>query len=275
MLLSKIKNRFLKFNTHPLTKTNPYGALFRYLLFNITAKINNRPRIYNWINGLKFLAQRGDAGIVPNIYFKLFDYEDSRFILDNLGEKDVFIDVGANVGHFTMLAASKRCTVYAFEPVPSTYEKLIKNIELNNLKVCALNKGVGAEKGILNFSTQRGVMNSVVFDATIASLEIEVVKLDEALKSMEPSMIKINVEGFEWFVLQGAKDLLENKKLKYILIELNNSGIKFSIQDELIHKFLVDKGFYPHQYDFESKKLNQITDYRRDKFNTLYVRNHA
>ena len=42
------------------------------------AIINNKPKVYRWVNGLKFYAQKGDAGIVPNIYFKLFDFEDSK-----------------------------------------------------------------------------------------------------------------------------------------------------------------------------------------------------
>ena len=272
MIIKKIKKRFLKFKSHPVTKSNPYGALFRYLLFNLGAIINNKPKVYRWVNGLKFYAQKGDAGIVPNIYFKLFDFEDSKFILDTLTNEDIFIDIGANVGHFSMLAASKKCEVHAFEPIPTTFKKLQKNIELNNLEVNLYNKGVGAENGVLNFSTENGVMNSVVNDINIASKEIDVVKLDDELIMIQPSMLKIDVEGYEWFVLQGAKSILKSTNLKYILIELNESGAKFSITDTQIHELLLENSFYPYSYDYNDKVLKKITTYRKDKFNTLYVK---
>jgi FkbM family methyltransferase len=236
------------------------------------AIINNKPKVYRWVNGLKFYAQKGDAGIVPNIYFKLFDFEDSKFVLDTLTNEDVFIDIGANVGHFSMLAASKKCEVHAFEPIPTTFKKLQKNIELNNLEVNLYNKGVGAENGVLNFSTQKGVMNSVVNDLNITSKEIEVVKVDDELKNRQPTMLKIDVEGYEWFVLKGAKNILKSTNLKYILIELNESGAKFSITDKQIHELLLENGFYLYSYDYNDKVLKKITTYRKDKFNTLYVK---
>lgn len=171
-----------------------------------------------------------------------------------------------------MLAASKNCVVHSFEPIPNAFNKLKKNIELNNLSVILHNKGVGAENGFLKFSIDRGVMNSVVFDSNIQSQEIEVVKLDDVLKMIDPTMIKIDVEGYEWFVLQGALNTLKSKKLKYILIELNESGAKFSIKDESIHSMLLKNDFYPCSYDYNNKVLNRINGFRLDKFNTLYVR---
>lgn len=272
MIVNKIKKRFVTFKSHPLTRSNPYGALFRYLVFNLRAAVNNQPRVYRWVDGLKFYAQKGDAGIVANIYFKLHDFEDSRFILDTLTDQDVFVDIGANVGHFSMLAASKKCEVHAFEPIPAAFDWLKRNVELNNLKVNLYNKGVGAENGVLNFSTDKGVMNSVVNDSNSTSKKIEVVKLDDALKLIHPTMLKIDVEGYEWFVLQGAKNILKAKDLKYILIELNESGAKFSIEDEAIHQILQENGFYPYSYDYDQRVINKINTFRKDKFNTLYVR---
>ena len=135
MFIKKIKKRFSEFTVHPITKKHPYAALLRYIYFNTLTRISNKTRIYNWVNDLKFYAKRGEAGIVGNIYYKLFDYEDSKFILDNLKKNDVFVDIGANVGHFTLLAASLKCEVHAFEPLPDTFEKLKQNIQLNNLEV--------------------------------------------------------------------------------------------------------------------------------------------
>lgn len=276
-IYKKINKRFVKFRKHPLTAKNPYGALIRYIRFNLVSSLYNKDRVYNWINGLKFYAQKGDAGIVPNIYFKLFDYEDSMFIISHLNSKDIFVDIGANVGHFTLLAAQSGAKVIAFEPIKTTFEKLKKNIILNSFedKVVLYNLGVGDKNEFLNFVTHRDVMNGVAIDKELKGEKIEVVKLDEKLKGIEPSMLKIDVEGYEWFVLQGAQNLLMNNTLKYVLIELNNSGEKFKKTDSLIHDILVNYGFIPCKYNVEWNKLEAISSYRKDKFNTLYFRENV
>jgi hypothetical protein len=53
---------------------------------------------------------------------------------------------------------------------------------------------------------------------------------------------------------------------------LNESGAKFSITDTQIHELLLENGFYPYSYDYNDKVLKKITTYRKDKFNTLYVK---
>ncbi|MFK7050328.1 Methyltransferase domain protein [Flavobacterium columnare] len=272
-ILKKIIKRFQKFKEHPVTKSNPYGALFRYLLFNLGAIINNKPKVYRWVNGLKFYAQKGDAGIVPNIYFKLFDYEDSMFVINNISSQDVFVDIGANVGHFSLLAANNGAQVYAFEPIKETFEKLKRNVELNILENVELyNVGVGNKNEFLNFTTNKDVMNSVALDNEAEVRKIKVLVLDEVLINVNPTMLKIDVEGYELFVLQGADQILKAPSLKYILIEINNSSTKFNVEDEVIHDTLLLYGFKPCKYDVVMNKMILIETFRKDKFNTLYIR---
>lgn len=271
-IIQKIKKRYSKFKVYPLTKNQPLKALTRYLKFNLFTYFNNKSRIYNWINGLKFYAQKGDAGIVPNIYFKLFDYEDSMFIINSINQNDVFVDVGANVGHYSMLAAKNKAKVFAFEPVKNTFCKLEKNIKLNNLQdnVVLYNLGVGNKNETLEFITDKDVMNSVATNVSPKNEQIEVVQLDHKLNGINPTMLKIDVEGYEWFVLEGAKNILSSNELKYILIEFNNSGNKFGKEDVLIHEILIKYGFHPYRYNVENGTLEKIASYREDKFNTLY-----
>ncbi len=90
--------------------------------------------MYNWINGLKFYAEKGDAGLVGNIYYKLMDYEDSMFLIDSLKKDELFVDVGANLGHFSLLASGIcKAKSIAIEPIKTTMDKLNRNIKLNNL----------------------------------------------------------------------------------------------------------------------------------------------
>lgn len=272
--ISKIIDRYSKFKEYPLTKNAPLIALFRYINFNFKNSISKKDRVYNWVNGLKFYAKKGEAGIVPNIYFKLFDYDDSMFVLNNIKENDLFIDVGANVGHFTMLAASNKANVIAIEPIPSTFERLKKNINLNSLNnyVNCLNIGIGDKDSLINFTSNFDVMNRVATPTDKNTIPVEVKTLDKILIGKEPKMIKIDVEGYEWFVLQGAKSILENKSLKYLLLELNDSSQKFEVSNEDIHNLILGYGFFPVKYEVSSQKLIIQSTYNKESFNTLYAR---
>lgn len=119
---------------HPLSGSAPLHGFFRYLSFNISQTICRKPKIYNWIDGLKFYAEKGDAGIVGNIYYKLMDYEDSMFLIHHLKRDELFVDVGANLGHYSLIAGGIcKAKVMAIEPIEDTVLKLKKNLRLNNL----------------------------------------------------------------------------------------------------------------------------------------------
>lgn len=274
-VLEKLKKRHTAFRNHPLTKNNSFQALFRYLYFHISQSLIPKTKIFNWIGGLKFYAKKGDAGIVANIYFKLFDYEDSMFLINNLKENNLFVDVGANLGHYTLLAAGiSKANVIAFEPIITTYEKLEKNVKLNNLqnKIQLYNIGIGDVKGILQFTTNYDVMNRVALENESEVSNIQVKTLNETLNSLNPDFLKIDVEGYEYFVLKGASEILKKKSLKYILIELNNSSEKFGHTDDEIHQFLLAYDFVPISYSVENNNFSLLPSYNKHKFNTIYIK---
>ncbi len=273
--IKKIKLRYKKMCTHPLTKNDVFMAMYRYLSFNIIQILAPKERVYNWIKGLKLLITIGDAGLVGNIYYKLMDYEDSMFLMDKLKKGDLFIDVGANLGHYSLLASGVcRANSIAFEPITKTYNQLIKNIELNNLldEIKVLKLGVGAEKGILNFTTDRTVMNSVTDRNGENVAQVQVVTLDSVLESKKPTFMKIDIEGFEYNALKGAVKTLSNPSLKYLMIEFNNSGNKYGFKDEDVYEIVTNFGFIPIRYNVEQKKIKKINSFNRDKFNTLFIR---
>lgn len=275
-IFKKLKKRRKKFESHPLMKGSANGALFRYIKFNVIQTIKPKVRRYNWIHGLKFYAKKGDAGIVSNIYIKLADYEDSMFVMNHLDENSLFVDIGANVGHFALLASgvSKAKTI-AIEPIPNTFEKLVNNIALNKLeaKITCLNIGLGEEKGELKFTKSLDVMNRVALEnENVPTISVPIQKLDDVLKDKKPTFLKIDVEGFEYFVLKGATETLQKESLKYILLEFNNSGDKFGISDQKVFDFVTSYGFKPLSYHVDKNEVTLETSFRTDKFNTIFIK---
>lgn len=144
---------------------------------------------------------------------------------------EVILDIGANIGCTALLFSELAQQVYAFEPAPSTFHFLKQNIDNSGLDNIALqNIGLGAEPGefTLTFSPANRsggfVSNRTQVNAGHVTEKIMVRQLDEVLRSLDISkvdFIKIDVEGFERQVLQGATQALSTYQ-PTVVLELNH-----------------------------------------------------
>lgn len=264
-----------KFNENPLTKNKKLSAYTRYILFNLDQILFKKERIYPFLNNSKFYAKKGLSGIVPNIYFGLHEVEEMAFLLHYLKREDLFLDIGANVGAYTILASGEaNCNSIAIEPIPNTFNYLKRNIELNQLteKVKLYNVGVSNKKGNLYFTNNKDSMNHVVQENYPNTIKVEVHAIDELLNE-KVNFIKIDVEGFEKFVLEGASRILNEPELNVIQIELNSFGTKYNANDNDIHKLLQSYNFKPYKYHPFKRQLEELSSYRTDQYNTIYIKN--
>src|ERR1700681_3691909 len=118
--------------SHPLNKYAKLSAIARIVKWQIGARLVPGDVVFEWINGSRFLVRKGETGLTGNIYAGLHEFPDMGYLLHVLREDDLFVDVGANVGSYTILACSvRRARGFAFEPVPTTYKRLFENIRLN------------------------------------------------------------------------------------------------------------------------------------------------
>lgn len=141
----------------------------------------------------------------------------------------VVFDVGANIGLMSLYASSvlPTGTIYSFEPVPETFQKLVYNIELNNKKnnIHAFSLALGAkeeEKSIYVNTSHLG-MSTFISDGKTktATQTVKVSTIDDFIKSrgLKIGFIKIDVEGWEVEVLKGASDLLKKQDAPAIMLE--------------------------------------------------------
>ena len=147
----------------------------------------------------------------------VYEVADWRY---NLG--GVVIDIGANIGSFSIYSAYKGAEVYAIEPEPHNLEALKNNIALNNMqdKIHVLPYGISYNKGTGVISDDGG--GSSIIDTCIGS-EIELMSFDimfELYNLQEVDILKIDVEGSEVEIILGASK--ENlQKCKYITMEFD------------------------------------------------------
>jgi FkbM family methyltransferase len=274
--LRTVYNIFKFILSHPLGRRNKTEALKRFIFYQASKIFNPYPIVYAFTDKAKLIIEKGMTGATGNIYCGLHEFEDMGFLLHFLRPGDLFIDVGANVGSYTVLASAHiGCETIAFEPVPSTFERLQNNISINHIEQIAkaFNLGIGAKKGELKFTTDFDTVNHVATeDEEAITTNVYMESLDSVLAGRNPILIKIDVEGFEKQVLEGSRDLLTKESLSAIIIELNGSGEKYGNRDTEIHSLLLDAGFAPYQYSPFERSLNKLVSF--GKFNTLYLRNH-
>jgi len=268
----------LKFITnHPLNRNHKIKAISRFAKWQINTRLNPYPVVYSYTDKTKLIIQRSMTGATGNLYCGLHEFNDMGFLLHFLRRDDLFVDIGANIGSYTVLAAGHvGASVVSIEPVPKTFEHLQNNISINQVanKVVAYNLALGNEKGQISFTSTLDTMNHVATASEANTIEVPVDTLDAIMeKEKEPVLLKIDVEGFETNVLKGASQTLSRKNLKAIIIELNGSGAKYGYDERLLHEKLLENNYHPYQYNPFERELTAIDTF--GTHNTIYIKDPA
>lgn len=250
---------------HPLNRGSRLAALTRYVRWQIGSRIAPGEIVFPWVEGARVIVRPGDRGFTQNIYCGLQDFRDMGYLLHVLRPDDLFVDVGANVGSYTILAcAVKGARGYCFEPIPGTYRRLMDNIAINSLgsRVLAFNVGIAEKDGELVFTSEQDSGNhvAVAADSEAAQTTVQVRTLDSMLGEANPAAIKIDVEGFEPLVLDGANRTLSSASLHSVIMEVNGPGCaRYGFDEVSIFRRMQALGFQSCDYDPFSREI-QILD---------------
>lgn len=178
-------------------------------------------------------------------------------------EGDIVVDLGANIGYYTLLAAKlvgSKGKVYAFEPEPRNYDLLLRNIELNGYEnIVPVQKAVSNAAGIVRFylsdkdigahtlrkhRSDKRYFNQNSFGKFI---EVESISLDEFFKDEQHQIdvIKMDIEGAEMLALAGMDRVIRNSKNLKMCMEFYPSAITDMghSPEELARKLLDDYHF--------------------------------
>jgi FkbM family methyltransferase len=261
---------------HPLNKQRPLAALGRFLTWQLGTRLLGAPVAVPFAGSTRLLVRRGMAGATGNVYYGLQEFEDMAFVAHVLRPADLFVDVGANVGSYTVLAAGvSGAHCVALEPVPATYGNLLDNVHLNDLmsRVQCHNVAAGSEAGTLAFTANLDALNHAVSENESAgtTLEVPVTTLDSLLEA-QPTLIKIDVEGFETRVIEGAGETLRSPNLLGVLMELNGSGSRYGFDERLLHERMLSLGFQAASYDPMARALTRRQLNGRCEGNMIYLR---
>lgn len=271
-------NSFRFLLSHPLNRDRKWSSIKRYLYWHLGARMVPGDVLVPFVDKTFLRVHPGMTGATGNIYVGLHEFEDMAFVLHLLREKELFVDIGANIGSYTILAGGvvgAQCV--SIEPIKGTFQQLEENINLNHLSghVQTLNIGIGKEKGVLRFTAGLDTVNHVLSDSEQVDdiVEVPIVALNDLLENKNPLLIKIDVEGFETNVIEGADLVLSHPSLLAVIMELNGSGDRYGFDEQVLHDKMLSFGFNSYIYEPFIRQLISLNGKKSNSGNTLYIRN--
>ncbi len=194
-----------------------------------------------------------------HIQQQLFWYGSYEKELGNLIRKvlkpgDVFLDIGANIGYFSLLAATKQTssTVVSFEPVKNVFESLKENVQINDIKnIVTINAALGdtnEEKEIFISARENQGMSSFKQPENFSGTKekVKVLCVDDWFNSFalpKVDLVKIDTEGSELSALKGMRQVLERFK-PLVIVEVNPATLgMFGLSSHDILNYLKQLNF--------------------------------
>jgi len=212
--------------------------------------------------GNKMYVNTDDRYIGPLLIMQAYERQQTRLFKGILGPGMVVLDIGANIGYYSLIAArivGPAGTVYAFEPEPRNHELLVKNINLNGYSnVTPIQKAVSNKHGKVRLFIDRVNLGAHSFsrdnnEKNAGSIEVEATTVDDFLGGLsqdnEVDLIRMDVEGAEGLVIEGANHTLRNSNVKLMMEfsprQLRNVGT----DPQRLLRDLRDQGFRPRVVD--------------------------
>lgn len=231
----------------------------------------SQPFVASTIFGMKVKGNAKDIIQQYIYYFGVWEPHLTRWISHRLEPGDTFVDVGANIGYYSLLASrlvGKGGTVVAIEASPTTFEELRVNLALNGVSnVRAVNIAAAESAGTVGIyrGHEYNTGLTTILEGRGFDLECEVrsaplstiLHADEACNAR---LIKIDVEGAEWSVVAGMEPIINGGRPDLeIIIEVNADLLARDgkTADDLLRPFL-EGGYHPYRVENDYSPLSYI-----------------
>ncbi len=261
-IIRKVGTTLWGVSRHPLHRDAKFLAMWTYCVRQIGARLVAEEVCVGFPNETRLLLNPRMKGEAQFLFPKLGEFGDMGFLLHYLRPNDLFVDVGANIGAYTVLAAGVvGAQAVAFEPSPVTYARLTANVRLNNVeaRVKTINVAVGRAAGTLEFTSGLGTENYVATSQSLAArVQVPVVTLDEVLADSPPKLMKVDVEGFETEVFAGGAGLLGNKHMQALIVERGENASRYGFDEGKLHDQIKNAGFIACGYDPLTRVIQRL-----------------
>ncbi len=221
---------------HPANRGRRFAAVLNFLGWQASKRLLRRPRVIDF-HGKKLKCYPNSTSTSAALYYNgLADYWEMKFLLAYLRPGDNFLDVGANAGVYSILAAScigDSGSIDAFEPMENMARRVEEQAVLNqlrNVKVHRLAAGQGQGTVEFGFSASDAMMHiRHQMDPPSDGIKVRVIPLDDFQPDKRYAMAKMDIEGAEPLALKGSSRRLHRSDPPVWLLEMagysNNYGM--------------------------------------------------
>lgn len=205
-------------------------------------------------------------------YFRAIDENIFAFLDDYLEQGFSVVDVGANVGTYTLFAAKRVAphgTVFSFEPNPYVFPRLKANASAPNVQIFPM--AVGEEAGTVNVKLTSDTAKSFVdcHNEASSSVQVDCVPLDQFVPSNldndSVDFLKVDVEGYDYQILLGARTLLNKNAIGLIQIECSDHKAE-------IYDLLTECGYRICRVTANGPGLEEVSGPKHLQFNTFAIK---
>ena len=257
--------------TNPGNKGERLRRMAEALIFPACTRLTGGYWTTTYAGG-QIVVRRGQ-GASHTVYARLPDYREMSFWLGELQPGDLFVDVGANIGIYTLLVASNGCDVIAVEPAEDARRLLEVNLGLNGLKADIIAAALGRAPGQSALTADLGSMNYLVSNPGETTelaepvTEVTVTTLDDLLGDRTAAGVKIDVEGFELDVVLGASRALGEQRVGILQLEWNSMAReRFGRDRDQIARAVQDADYVLARPDDQGRLRATVADEGPDVF---------
>ncbi len=225
--------------------------------------------------------------ILSKLIYNGFEKKERDYVMSQLNNGDIFVDVGSNIGLFSLPASIKvgdTGRVICFEPAPTTFNRLLENININKFHNLDIrNLGLSDKQGELQFHLYNDgydAWNSFAADKNLQSdvaISVRTSTLDHELSDIDKSrikLIKIDVEGWEKFVLHGGKEFFTNYD-PIVLIEFtdtNTFNAGYSIYE--LYDIMINWGYTWYRLGENNELEKETKQFRYPYVNLIAIKKY-
>jgi FkbM family methyltransferase len=263
---------------HPNTKNQQIFSVLKYLGWKLYKSLTNHYLDVQILPNLKVRCFPKSHSSDCIIHCGLYDYNEMKFLLRYLRDGDSFIDIGANIGIYTLLAASKLTSgsIYSFEVLPKNYTRLQENLKLNKLnQVKTYAIAVSDKKGTTTLNIAEGdSMPFITTTATNGTITVPTDTLDNLLDNQclpSLTLAKMDIEGAELLALKGGTLLLKQQCPHVWILEINNTVENLGHSQQDVVDFLENYGYGLYHYDADTNQIISINLKTKTGLNILAI----
>jgi FkbM family methyltransferase len=263
-ILDFIINKLSSIRTKKTSKTPSFFSPEQLQLFDKKGtylhKVNSKTNLY-----------LHNDSVLSKAIMDGFEENELNFLHKYIKEDDIFMDIGANIGLFSVTASEKITSgqIFAFEPSPKTFERLVGNINLNNSQGNILPQNIALSDkpdsldfylSLDGFDAWNGFTLPQV-GSYFQRIKVKTITLDQFFtenKLNKINLIKIDVEGWEYPVLKGSTEIIKKFSPDF-LIEFTEENARTSgFQCIMIFDLLLDLDYQWYEIDLDLS-YNQAT----------------